>query len=247
MAIWGDKARADPWSGRLVGLSAEVTQEVPVHDHARAVTVQGVAGYVAPMPLFQAVSSAEWGHIVTWRDPSGRVIETAVRGADADQALRTAEVVSIGSGAPTLPGDTLGSETARIYDGFPIAPYGALFGEGVAWTLFYRSVPDAGDHSRLLSVGGLGRPVADLQPMRFLALTTEPVSIRGRAGMLYAAFDHDTGPFGVLFEESPGLIVQVVGLGFDRSSVVDVAESLEPVSASAWQALPHDPRTAGCI
>jgi len=149
MAIWGDKALADPWSGHLVGLSAEVAEEVPVHDAARPVTVQGVPGYVAPMPLFQAISSAEWGHVVTWRDPSGRVIEAAVRGADADQALRTAEVVSVGAGAPTLPGDALGSDTARIYDGLPIAPYG--FGEGPAWTLFYRSPADADDHARLVS------------------------------------------------------------------------------------------------
>ena len=73
--------------------------------------------------------------------------------------------------------------------------------------------------------------------MRFWALTTEPMRVRGRAGLLYATFDQDTGPFGVIWQERPGLIIQVVSLGLDGPSVVDVTESLEPVNAAAWQRL----------
>lgn len=245
MTIWGDRALPDPWAGPLVGLSAEVAKELPVHDHARAVTVRGVPGYVAPMPLFQAVSSVEWGHIVTWRDSSGRVIETAVRRADADEALRVAGLVTITDGAPELPRDVLGSQTARIYDSFSIAPYGGG-SDSAAWSLLYRSGEDADGRSRLLTVAGLAGTPEDLQPMRFWALTTESTRIRGRDGLLYAVFDQDTGPFGVIWQEDPGLIVQVVGLGLDRRSVVDAAESLEPVNAAAWQKLQDDANTGDC-
>lgn len=246
MAVWGDRALSDPWAGPLVGLSAEVAKELPVHDRARKVTVRDAPGYVAPMPLFQAVSSDEWGHVVTWREPSGKIVEAAVRRADADEALRIAEIVTITDGSPELPGYALGAQTARIYDSIPIAPYGALSSHGSVWTLSYRSGADRGGLSAFLTIGGLARPPADMQPMRFWALTAEPKSIRGRAGLLYAAFDADKGPFGVIWPEDPGLIVQVVGLGVDRPSVVDVAESLEPVDAAAWEALQRDAKTAGC-
>lgn len=246
MAIWGDRALPDPWAGPLVGLSAEVAEELPVHDHARAVTVRGVPGYVAPMPLFQAVSSVHWGHVVTWRDSSGNVVETAVRRADADEALRIAGLVTITDGAPELPGDVLGPETARIDDSFPIPPYGGGFSDSATWSLLYRSDEDSGGRSRRLTVAGLARTLADLQPMRFWALTTEPIRLRGRDGLLYAAFHHDTGPFGVIWQERPGLIIQVVGLGLDRPSVVDAAESLEPVDAPAWQTLQDDANTGDC-
>lgn len=246
MAIWGDRALPDPWSGPLVGLSADTAEDLPVHDQAQAVTVRGTHGYVAPMSLFQAVSSDEWGHVVTWRDPSGDVIEAAVRHADADEALRIAELVTVTDGAPELPGGVLGSQTTRIYDGTAIAPYGSLFSDATRWSLFYRSAADSDDRSRILTVGGLAGIPADLEPMRFWALTAEPETIRGRAGLVYAAFDEDTGPFGVIWQEAPGLIVQVVGLGLERSSVVEVAESLKPVNAAAWLALQSGARGPDC-
>ncbi|MGI9023337.1 MAG: hypothetical protein ACR2HV_08930 [Acidimicrobiales bacterium] len=248
MAIWGDRSLPDPWAGPLVGLSAsDVHDELPVHDRAEPVMVQGLAGYVAPMPLFQAVSSEEWGHVVSWRDIAGRVIEAAVRGADAAGALRIADVVTVTSGKAALPTDALGPQTARIYDRTPIAPFGAL--DGTTWGLFYRSggFPEtAGEPARLLTLGGLARTAADLQPLRFSALTTEPTTVRGRPGLLYAAFDESTGPFGVVWEESPGLVAQVVGLGLDRAAVIAAAESLEPVDDQAWQALQGDAKGDDC-
>lgn len=246
MVIWGDVALPDPWSGPLVGLSAAVSEDLPVHDQARAITVGGAAGYVAPMPLFQAISSPEWGHIVTWREPSGRVIEAAVRGADAAGAVSIAELVDVTNARPALPGDALGVKTSPIYGSTPVAPYGALFSDAAKWTLFYRSSPDTRDGGRLLTIGGLAGTAGDLQPMRFWALTSAAKTIRGRPGLLYATFDKDTGPFGAIWQESPGLLVQVVGLGFDGSAVIDVAESLEPIDATGWQALQRDGSSADC-
>ena len=132
----GDRALPDAWAGPLVRLSVEVAKELPVHDHARAVTVRGAPAYVAPMPLFQAVSSAQWGHVVTWRDSSGKVIETGERRADADEALRLAGLVTITDGAPELPrrssvrrppASTTASPSPRTVARSAIQPYGHCF------------------------------------------------------------------------------------------------------------------------
>ena len=245
--IWGDASLDDPWAGPLVSVSTDDDGEVPVHDGAEEISLHGVSGFVAPMPLFQAVSSAEWGHIATWRDPSGPVVEVATRGASPTEAVRIAELVTLGDdGTPSLPTDALGSETAPISDDLGVRPYGLSSTDG--WNLQYGGDMEAGaEDPRLLIVSGSPGVSDDLQPLRFSALTAEPFEIRNQVGLEYAAFDAETGPFGIAWEETPGLIVQVVGLGLDQQTVRDVAASLEEVDAGGWRAAKQDVVDAACF
>jgi len=237
VTIWGDASRDDPWAGPLVGMFVSAGDDVPVHDGAEEVTVQGVVGYVAPMPLFQAVSSGDWGHIVSWHRPSGGVIEVAVRGAPGDDARRVAELVDARGTAPALPSDALGPRTAPIHEGRGIAPF--LSDSTGGWMLSYHAgglgaAPGAED-VRLLRVSGLRGSAADLQTLRFWALSTRPVDIRGTVGLDYAAFDAEAGPFGIAWHEAAGVIIQVVGLGLDREAVRAVAASLQEADAPRWR------------
>lgn len=245
--IWGDASLDDPWAGPLAGIWTTEADELYGHDDAEDVTVHGVRGSVAPMPLFQAVSSAEWGHIVTWRDPSGRVIEVAARGASPPEAVQIAELVEVGSGAPSLPADALGPETAPIYEGGGISPLG--LGSTGGWSLQYQpeDMASGSEDLRLLTVTGSPGVPGDLEALRFWALTTQPIEIQDQDGLEYAAFDAATGPFGIAWQDTPGLIVQVVGLGLDQQAVREVTESLEEIDADEWRGLKQDAVDSGCL
>lgn len=244
--IWGDGGLADPWTGPLVGIRVLPDDDLPVHDDAVEVTVQGVDGYVAPMPLFQAVSSEAWGHIVTWRDASGMVLEVAFRGATPAEVLRVAELVSVNEGsAPSLPPDSLAPVTEVIYQGVGVVPY-PLSANG-EWSLSYRPKDLVGaEDPRLLTVSGLPGEPQDLQMLRFWAVTTQPLEVRGHEGWEYAAFDAASGPFGAAWQESPGLIVQVSGFGFDPGAIREIIGSLEEVDGDGWKATKDDAANAGC-
>ncbi|MEO6121843.1 MAG: hypothetical protein ABIW46_03765, partial [Acidimicrobiales bacterium] len=216
-----------------------------VHDGAVAVTVHGVSGYVAPMPLFQAVSSKEWGHIVTWRDVSGMLVEVAARGASAADAVGVAELVTVdGNGHPVLPRDALGPDTSPIHEGAGIIPYPV----GLArWLLQYRP-GDIGEaeHPGFVMVRGQTVGPGDLEALRFWAVTAQPATVRGHEGLEYTAFDADRGPFGIAWEEAPGFVVQLVGSGIDRDEVRRLAQSLESVEAARWKAVKRQATEARC-
>lgn len=245
VTIWGDASRDDPWAGPLVGIFVS-EGDVPVHDGAERIAVQRVDGYVAPMSLFQAVSSAEWGHIVTWRRPSGGVIEVAVRGASPDDAVRIAELVDVEGTTPALPSGALGPRTAAIHQGPGIGPY--LSDPTGGWTLSYHSGgPGTGsDSPRLLRVSGLRGGPDDLQSLRFWAVSTRPIEVRGQSGLAYAAFDAEDGPFGIAWQEAAGSIIQVVGLGLDRQVVAGIAASLRETAAPEWREVKRTAADAKC-
>lgn len=246
IAIWGDASLDDPWAGPLVGIFTRDDDDLAVHDDAEEVTVQGTSGLVAPMPLFQAVSSEEWGHIVTWRDRSGVVLEVAARGASPDEARGIAERVTLAEGLhPMLPTDALGPATAPIHEGVGMAAY--PFASTGQWTLSYRPRNLlATDQPRLLTISGLPGKAEDLQTLRFWAVTTQPFQVRGHDGLEYAAFDPATGPFGLAWPEAPGLNVQVIGLGFEQESLRDIVEALEDVDTDGWQTMQQEALDAGC-
>lgn len=237
--IWGDASLDDPWSGPLVATWTSEPSEFPIHDGAEDVVVHGVDGYVAPMPLFQAISSAEWGHIVTWPDPSGAAIEVAARGATAEAAVAIAENVTMGDDAtPTLAAGTLGANTAPIYKGVGVSPY--LAGSTGGWVLSYggaaHTLAARADDLRALSVTGFQGGADDLQTLRYSTVASASTTIRGHDAIEYAAFESTFGPFGIAWAETPHLIVQVVGPGLDAATVRSVAESLSPIDATEWKA-----------
>jgi hypothetical protein len=247
--IWGDASLDDPWAGPLVGIWTMEVDELYGHDDAEAITVHGVSGTVAPMPLFQAVSSREWGHIVTWRDSAGLVFEVAARGASPTDAVRIAELVTFGDGAPpSLPADALGPETAPIYEGRGLGAYGS--GGTGGWMLQYRprtlENAEGTEDLRLVMITGSPGVPDDLHTLRFWSVTTKPFEVRNQDGLEYAAFDAAEGPFGIAWQEAPGVIVQVLGLGLDEQTVRNLTGSLEETDADEWRKMKQDAIGAAC-
>jgi hypothetical protein len=90
-----------------------------------------------------------------------------------------------------------------------------------------------------------GHPSVDgsLQAVAYWSVHSEPVAIDQQEAILYAAFDAERGPWGVIWEEGDGLTVQVVGFA-GRDEVVGFASSLEDVTAAGWRAAKAQAR--GC-
>ena len=72
---------------------------------------------------------------------------------------------------------------------------------------------------------------------------SEPVTVDGHQGVLYAAFERDRGPWGVVWTDDDGLTMQVVGFA-PRDEVVRLASRLEDVSPAAWRTAKAEAR--GC-
>ena len=230
-AVWGDASLDDPWAGPLVMLSTSQADRLPVHDGAEAVGIRGGEGYVAPAALFQAVSSAEYGHVATWFEQPGLVAEALVRGGSGDDARRLAEAVVFDGETPTLPVDHLGADTRALSTG-PF-PHPLAVDQLSSWRSYWLNL-DAG---RSLTVRGLLDVPDALDLLRFLAVSSEAVTVDGRSAMVYSAFGVDTGPWGVAWAEPDGLVVQVSGLGFGRDEIVDIAASVTDVGPDRWQEL----------
>ena len=224
-ALWGDAARPDPWSGTVVSLTTVPSDRVPVHDGAAPARVGDRSALVAPAPLFQAVSSSAWGHVVSWQERPALVAEVALRGGSPSDVVRMAEQVRFDGDRPVLPADALGARTEVLFDGALPSPLGLFAG---LWSAHY----GAGERSFQVlghrSVGGA------LQALAYWSVHAERVTINHHGATLYAAFDAERGPWGAIWEEGDGLTIQVVGFA-SRDEVVRFASSLEDVSPAAWR------------
>jgi hypothetical protein len=225
-ALWGDAARPDPWSGPVVSLSTERRNRVPLHEGATPASVGGRPALVAPAALFQAVSSAAWGHVVSWQERPGLVAEVAWRGRSPADVVQLAGRVRFVGDRPVLPSDALGARTAPLFDGSAPTPLGLL---GGLWTAVY----GVGEES--FQVHGHRSADGALDALEYWSVHSEPVAIDQEEAILYAAFDAERGPWGVIWDEGDGLTVQVVGFA-GRDEVVAFASSLEDVTAAGWRA-----------
>lgn len=231
LAWWGDRGQDDPWTGPLVFLSSEASDRLPVHDGAQEVTVRGRPGYVAPAPLFQAVSSADYGHVATWFERPGLVAELTIRRGSADDAVRMAEVVTFDGEIPALPPDHLGTATGTLSTG-PF-PSPLALDPLSAWRLSWFDA--AGGRS--LTVRGLVDVPDVLQLLSAFTAASELTTVEGHPALAYAAFDPEGGPNGVAWEEADGLVVQVSGLGLGAEEIEKVAESVADVGTDGWAEL----------
>lgn len=225
-AIWGDASAPDPWAATVVWLQTARTDRVPVHEDATPATVGGRPALVAPAPLFQAVSSAAWGHIVSWRARPGLVAEVAVRRGSPMDALRVAELVRFDGSRPSLPAEAVGPRTEPLFDGIPPSPLG-IDAQALWWVVYGRQ------QIRVLGHAPVDRDA--LRALEFWTVHSEPRTVRGQPAILYAAFDAETGPWGVAWIEPDGLLVQVVGFA-PQEAVVELASSLVDVSPAEWRA-----------
>jgi len=231
-ALWGDASAPDPWAGTVAAITTKSSDHVPVHDDAVPATVRGRSGLVAPQSLFQAVSSAAWRHVVSWQERPGLVVEVSLRHGSPADVVRMAEAVGFDGDRPFLPRDALGARTEVLFDGTTPNPTGIGFDE--LWSLAY------GTGEQAIRVLGRG-PVDDfVRALEYWTVRSEPVTIGGRPGVVYAAFDAGRGPWGVAWTERDGLIVQVVALGAPRDAVVALASSLVDVSPEAWRTAKAD-------
>lgn len=225
-AFWGDASRSDPWSGTVVSLTTLRGDRVPVHDDAVPTRVRDRPALVAPAPLFQAISSAAWGHVVSWQERPGLVAEVALRNGSPDDVVRMAERVRFEGDRPVLPADALGARTETLFDGVSsLQPLGLFGGE---WSAVY------GAGEGLFQVIGHRPAPAAVRVLQYWSVHSEPVTINGHSALLYAAFDPEDGPWGAIWEDD-GLTVQVVGFA-GRDEVLRFAGSLDDVSPAAWRA-----------
>lgn len=229
--VWGDASLDDPWAGPLVLLSTKRDDRLPVHERAVAATIRGDAGYLAPAALFQAVSSAEYGHVATWFEEPGLVAEALVRGGSPDDARRTADAVVFDGDTATLPADQLGVDTRALSAGpFPSSlAVDRLSSWRASWTNL-----EAG---RSLTVRGLVEVPEALELLRFLTVSSEMDTVGARQALVYSAFSDEGGPWGVAWREPDGLVVQVSGLGFDRQEMVAIAASVDDGAPGRWHEL----------
>jgi len=226
-ALWGDASAPNPWSETVVSLTTAQSDRVPVHDDAVPAEVRGRSALVAPAPLFQAVSSAAWGHVVSWQERPGLVAEVALRRGSPAETLRVADQVRFDGDRPYLPEDALGPRTQLLFEG--AAPSPLALGVGGLWSASY------GTAEQRIGVVGHAPVDGGLHALEYWTVHSEPLTIRGHRAILYAAFDADRGPWGVAWTEPDGLIVQVFGFA-PREAVVEVASSLADVSPAQWRA-----------
>jgi hypothetical protein len=227
LSLWGDASAANPWSERVVSLTTAHSDRVPVHDDAVPAKVRGRSALVAPAPLFQAVSSAAWGHVVSWQERPGLVAEVAVRRGSPAETVQVADQLRFDGHRPYLPRDALGPRTQLLFEG--TAPSPLALGAGGLWSASYGT----GEQR----IGVMGHPPVDggLHALEYWTVHSEPLIIRGHRAILYAAFDADRGPWGVAWTEPDGLIMQVFGFA-PREAVVEVTSSLVDVSPAQWRA-----------
>lgn len=229
--VWGDRAAPDPWAGLLVTASVDAAKSVPVHDDADPVIVRGHAGYVGAAQLFQGVSSAEWGTFITWAERPGLVIEVRVRRGTRSDALRIAEQAIVTDASVSFAPDALGTRTEVIARGRAVFPAGGLSAQ--RWSVVYQARRGAPSGPTYLGIYGLVGGSELIDVMRYWAAHTEPLSVRGTTGILYAAWDRSVGPWGALWQEPGGQVLQVAGYATEEETRSAVA-SIDAASADEW-------------
>jgi hypothetical protein len=203
--VWGDASLSDPWSGPLAIITTHSADPGYQHQYARPTRVNSRPAEVSPMPLFQGIDSAAWGHIVTMRRPSGAIVELALRGSSAKEAVAMASKVDIDRNRPSLPNDALGSTTAVISTSPPDS--GVWFGIG-KWSLGYKQTNGPGDPADpgflTLDVGGQpARPNA-LELTALYAVEARKTTVNGQPGLDYAQFDAKKGPYRLGVDDARG-------------------------------------------
>ncbi len=233
--LWGDRSRRDPWSGRLAATWVRDGADLPVHDDARPVSVHGTDGKVAPMPLFQAISSARWGHVVSWRDPAtGKVIELAAKGTTAEEAVRLAEAVTIGEGGARLPRHTLGSRTEVLLEGPGAMPMGIEAATHGGWTASWRPADLLGSADRrMVRVEGFLGTAGDVQALRFWAVSATASRAKGQPAVAFDAFGGGDAN-GIAWIDPGGAVLVVRGMGLTGEEVQALADDLVPVDTTGW-------------
>lgn len=177
----------------------------------------GRARVLALAPLFQAVSSADYGHVATWFERPRLVAELTVWRGSVDDAVRMAEVVTFDSDTPALPPDHLGPATATLSTG-PF-PSPVALDPLSAWRLSW--VDSEG--SRSLTVRRLLDVPDVLDLLDAFTVASETTTVNGRPALAYATFDPERGTNGIASEEPDGLVVQVSALGLGAEEIEAVA------------------------
>ena len=239
-AVWGDASLERPWQGPLALLFEHPDDPDSRHAGATPVRVGDLPAEVAPMPLVEGVSSAEWGHIVTWRPLPGRLFEVAVRGR-AEEARRMAERVVVGPEGPELPRDALGPNTFPLRtsaDGTQLTPVLTLAAD---WVARYGEVaPPARGRGREILVFGQASTKRAIELAEFMSLESRPLNVGEWRGISYAPFERGRGLNSVLLERD-GHLLGITGLGITPAQVRAVLDDLTPVGDRAWGGLVTDP------
>ncbi len=238
MSVWGDAERADPWSGRVAVVYRRPADEFWGREDARPARVRGRRAEVAPMPLFQGVSSAAWGHIATWRRPSGEIIELALRGGSPAATVAVANQLDVTDGAVTLPLAALGRRTERLYESPAAqdAPRG--------WQLVYSSAGAAppGGPETIITISGLPADPDVARLSALFAVRSEATSVGGVPAVGTVSLDAERGPYGLIWTTG-GTTINVGGVPGRRDGIEAIAASLRPVDREEWRRVAESAET----
>lgn len=234
MSVWGDAGRADPWSGRVAVVYRRPPDEFWGHEDARPARVRGRRAEVAPMPLFQGVSSEDWGHIATWRRPGGEIIELALRGGSPAATVALANQLGVTDGAVTLPLAALGRRTERLYESPATqeAPRG--------WQLYYSSVRTTPEE--IITISGVPADPDAAHLSALFAVRSEATTVGGVPAVGTISLDATSGPFGLVWTTG-GTTISVSGIPGRRARVEAIAESLRPVDGAEWRRVTESAET----
>lgn len=219
--IWGDAALADPWRGPIVVVIEKDGDKGYAHAGARPWRIAGRPAAVAPMPLFQGVSSSRWGHIATWHVSPVRVVEVAVRGGTAEETARLAALIRGGGRPPALPADALGAQTEPLH-------VGNAESEQLGWVVQY-GVADG-------FVTVAGRPFLrdDFELLRLYAVASRPTTVEGTPAVRFSLLDPRRGPFGVAWRTGDNQLVTVLGVGASEEAVDGVVGATRQLTEAEW-------------
>jgi len=246
IAFWGDASLSDPWLGPVALVTTQNRDSLPAHDDSERVTIGSKPGWVAPMPLFQAVSNADWGHVATWNLSDGRVAEIAVKGMTAREVVAVAAGAIEHEGKVLLGNNSLGAQPQLLVAGEVPTP--TAFDRLSVWQVSLQTGADItgedfGDGG-VITIRGLPTQDGFMEALDYLSVASSRVTIGDRDALQYAMFDATDGPWGLAWEDD-GLFVQVVGIGTPLETVREVAESLADVDVDGWR--DAQSRTADCF
>jgi hypothetical protein len=157
-------------------------------------------------------------------DPNGVFFRVSGRGVTQDELRTVAKAVT----APgTVSGPASWINVGSLPDGFILAE-----SREPAYEQYRSTMLDYGSVSVAMNPAGSGgiESYAVVTPGSFTA-----AKVRGHDG--YSVTDPATNTLRLVWTESPGLLVEVKGIGADVASLQRIADSLQPVSTDAWTKL----------
>lgn len=233
--LYGEADRPDPYRGPMLGV---VWNHEDAGDHAgdgerRPVTVRSTEGVAAPITVFQQTVVEELGTVVAWNeDRLAAGLYGRGWGADrTDELVKIADALERAGDGFVLPDSVLPAGYRQVFSGSPDAL--SLVWNAGSYVVQYMNAEE--ELGLVLSGGRLDAD--EFEAFRFLTLPLEQRPLGDRDALVGNAWFSHGGPAVVTWREPDGLVVRLVGFGFDLDRVLDVARQSRELDQDEWGAL----------